>query len=76
MMNQLKSIYNNPFKNSHSHPIHTCLAIIASNGSFGQNFCQIIVFLLQTQGLAPLRLGFPGSATGLISRIDVIIMYL
>ena len=29
-MNQLKSIYNSPFKSSHSHPIHTCLATIAS----------------------------------------------
>ena len=33
MMNQLKSIYNYPFKSSHSHPIHTCLATIASNDS-------------------------------------------
>ena len=32
MMNQLKSIYNGPFKDSHSHPIHTCFLIIASNG--------------------------------------------
>ena len=31
MMNQLKSIYNSPFKSYHSHPIHTCLATIASN---------------------------------------------
>ena len=31
IMNQLKSIYNSPFKNSHSHPIHICLATIASN---------------------------------------------
>ena len=30
-MNQLKSIYNSPFKNSYSHPIHTCLATIPSN---------------------------------------------
>ena len=30
-MNQLKSIYNSPFKNLHSHTIHTCLATIASN---------------------------------------------
>ena len=29
--NQLKSIYNCPFKDSHSHPIHTCFSIIASN---------------------------------------------
>ena len=27
-MNQLKSIYNSPFKDSHSHPIHTCFPII------------------------------------------------
>ena len=31
MMNQLKSIYNSQFKSLHSHPIHTCLATIASN---------------------------------------------
>ena len=31
MVNQLKSIYNSPFKSSHSHPIHTCLSTIASN---------------------------------------------
>ena len=31
-MNQLKSIYNSPFKNSYSHPIHTCFPISASNG--------------------------------------------
>ena len=30
-MNQLKSIYNSPFRDSHSHPIHTCFPIIASN---------------------------------------------
>ena len=28
---QLKSVYNSPFKDSHSHPIHTCLSEIASN---------------------------------------------
>ena len=28
---QLKSIYNRPFKDSHSHPIHTCFPLIASN---------------------------------------------
>ena len=32
-MNQLKSIYNSPFKDLYSHPIHTCFPIIASNGS-------------------------------------------
>ena len=31
-MHQLKSIYNSPFKDSYSHPIHTCFAMIASNG--------------------------------------------
>ena len=30
-MHQLKSIYNSPFKDSHSHPIHTCFPMIASN---------------------------------------------
>ena len=30
-MNQLKPIYNSPFKDSHSHPIHTYFPIIASN---------------------------------------------
>ena len=30
-MNQLQSIYNSPFKDSRSHPIHTCFPIIASN---------------------------------------------
>ena len=30
-MNQLKSIYNSLFKDSHSHPIHTCFLIIVSN---------------------------------------------
>ena len=29
-MNELKSIYNSPFKDSYSHSIHTC-PIIASN---------------------------------------------
>ena len=31
IMHPLKSIYNSLFKNSHSLPIHTCLATIASN---------------------------------------------
>ena len=31
IMSQLKSIYNSPFKDSHSHPIHTCFPIIANN---------------------------------------------
>ena len=34
IMNQLNSIYNSPFKDSHSHPIHTCFPIIASNVKF------------------------------------------
>ena len=32
-MNQLKSIYNHPFKDSHAHPIHTSFPIIVGNGS-------------------------------------------
>ena len=35
MMNKLKSIYNSPFKDSHSHPIHTCFPMIASNADLG-----------------------------------------
>ena len=32
IMIQLKSVYNIPFLGSHSHPTHTCLSMIASNG--------------------------------------------
>ena len=40
-MHQLKSIYNSQFKDSHSHPIHPCFPIIASNVKHGsvQCFC-------------------------------------
>ena len=31
IMNQLKSIYNSQFKDSHSHSIHTCFLLSASN---------------------------------------------
>ena len=31
IMHQLKSSYNSPFKDSHSNPIHTRFAMIASN---------------------------------------------
>ena len=31
IMNRLKSVYNIPFLDSYSHPIHTCLSMIASN---------------------------------------------
>ena len=31
IMYQLKSIYNSSFKDSHSHPIHICFPVIASN---------------------------------------------
>ena len=43
-MNQLKSIYNIPFKDSYSHPILTCIAIIASDEriSFIQSFIRVI----------------------------------
>ena len=34
IMNQLQSIYNSPFKDSYSHPIHTCFPIIASSKSY------------------------------------------
>ena len=32
-MHQLESIYNSPFKDSYSHPVHTCFAMIASNAA-------------------------------------------
>ena len=35
IMNQLKSVYNIPFLDSYSHPIHTCLSMISSNGIIG-----------------------------------------
>ena len=31
IMNQSKSIHDSAFKDTHSHPIHTCFPIIASN---------------------------------------------
>ena len=31
IMNQLKSFYNSTFKHSHSHHIHICFSIIATN---------------------------------------------
>ena len=33
IMHQLKSNYNSLFKDSYSQPIHTCFAMIASNGA-------------------------------------------
>ena len=41
IMNQLQSIYNSPFKVSHSHPIHNCFPTIASNGT--ESLAQIFV---------------------------------
>ena len=41
IMNQLQSIYNSPFKVSHSHPIHNCFPIIASNST--ESLAQIFV---------------------------------
>ena len=37
IMNQIKFIYTSPFKDSHSHPIHTCFPIINSN-AFLKNY--------------------------------------
>ena len=39
IMHQLKSIYNTPFKGSHSYPIHTCLPTIAGNGMAEDTYC-------------------------------------
>ena len=33
IMNQLKFIYNSPFKDSYSQPIHTCFSIVSSNAT-------------------------------------------
>ena len=44
-MNQLKSIYDSPFKSWHSHPIHTYLATIASNAL---KWLMCILFVLNT----------------------------
>ena len=31
VMNKFKSMYNSPFEDAHSHPIHICFPIIASD---------------------------------------------
>ena len=32
LINQLKSIHNSPFRDSHSYPNHTCFSMFARNG--------------------------------------------
>ena len=64
-MNQLKSIYNSPLKDSHSHPIHTCFPIIDSKDSKrnldqcifqAQKFCDpIVIRYLRGQCLGPFK---------------------
>ena len=39
IINQLKSIYNSPIKDSHSHHIHTHPAMISSNDEMTQYKC-------------------------------------
>ena len=52
IMHQLKSVNNSPFKDSYSHPIRTCLSVIASNVilliiiSGGSTFTTILQSLL------------------------------
>ena len=46
-MHQLKSFYYGSFKDSHSHPIHPCFAMIASNEKSTQ-FGQICLFTLDS----------------------------
>ena len=46
-MHQLKSFYDGSFKDSHSHPIHTCFAMIASNEKSMQ-FGEICLFTLDS----------------------------
>ena len=49
IMNRLKPIYNGPFKDSHSHLIHTCFPIIASNGQVNEAVPSIIAQLFHVQ---------------------------
>ena len=46
IMNQLKSLYNSPFKDSQSHPIHICFPITASNESKNCMVTRGIAYLL------------------------------
>ena len=50
IMHQLKSIYNTPFKDSHSHPIYTCFPMIASKVLTleGKNHREMNMRLLET----------------------------
>ena len=48
IMYQLKSIYNSPFKDSLSHPIHICFAIIASNDAFNSMFSYCLTSVIFT----------------------------
>ena len=54
IVNQLKSVYNSPFKDSHSYPIHTCFLRIDSNVKIIDIFCEkrnFIVKLLESYNL-------------------------
>ena len=43
-MNQLKSIYKVPFKDSHSHPVHTCFPINANNAPIFKQEVKVKLF--------------------------------
>ena len=43
IINKLKTIYNSKFKESHSHPIHNCFLMIASNGNVAKLVIQLIM---------------------------------
>ena len=52
IMNQLKSVYNIPFLDSYSNPIHTCLSMIASN-EVKYSSSEVIAFSGSEQCLFP-----------------------
>ena len=59
-MHQLKSIYNSPFKNSHSHPIQTCFPTITSNGALTSDGLQIL-YNGSVRIFRPNRTGYRGN---------------
>ena len=52
--NQLNSIYNSPFKDSHSQPIHTCFSIIDSN-AYSDIFSVLAIWEQMSAGILSAR---------------------
>ena len=65
-MNQLKSVYSIPFLDSYSHPIYTCLSMIASNEShvFVQN---VKWYLIETYSFKILAFDLSGGGVSVKS---------